>query len=167
MGERLTKGDVEKIKAEIEDRKINVRPKALEDLKAARAQGDLSENFEYYAAKRFNNQNNSRIRYLENVLKYATIIDDSSASDRVGINNTVAVHFMERNMDRTVRLVTSIRVNSRRNIMSIESPFGKAIMNKRVGDIVEVQGNDGTSYHVRIDKIENTPDDDSLSISRY
>ena len=148
MGERLTKGDVEKIKAEIEDRKINVRPKALEDLKAARAQGDLSENFEYYAAKRFNNQNNSRIRYLENVLKYATIIDDSSASDRVGINNTV-------------------RVNSRRNIMSIESPFGKAIMNKRVGDIVEVQGNDGTSYHVRIDKIENTPDDDSLSISRY
>ena len=62
MGERLTKGDVEKIKAEIEDRKINVRPKALEDLKAARAQGDLSENFEYYAAKRFNNQNNSRIR---------------------------------------------------------------------------------------------------------
>ena len=90
----------------------------------------------------------------------------SIASD-VGINNTVAVHFMERNMDRTVRLVTSIRVNSRRNIMSIESPFGKAIMNKRVGDIVEVQGNDGTSYHVRIDKIENTPDDDSLSISRY
>ena len=167
MGERLTKGDVEKIKAEIEDRKINVRPKALEDLKAARAQGDLSENFEYYAAKRFNNQNNSRIRYLENVLKYATIIDDSSASDRVGINNTVAVHFMGRNLDRTVRLGTSSRVNSRRNNMSIESPFGKAIMNKRVGDIVEVQGNDGTSYHVRIDKIENTPDDDSLSISRY
>ena len=167
MGERLTKGDVEKIKAEIEDRKINVRPKALEDLKAARAQGDLSENFEYYAAKRFNNQNNSRIRYLENVLKYATIIDDSSASDRVGVNSTVAVHFMERNVDGTVRLVTSIRVNSRRNIMSIESPFGKAIMNKRVGDIVEVQGNDGTFYHVRIDKIENTPDDDSLSISRY
>lgn len=167
MGERLTKGDVEKIQAEIDDRKLNVRPKALADLAAAAAQGDRSENFEYYAAKRFNNQNNSRIRYLENLLKYATIIDDSSAPDQVGINNTVTVHFMERGTDRTVRLVTSIRVNSRNNIMSIESPFGKAILHHRVGDIVEVHAAENNVYHVRIDRIENTQDDDSLTITRF
>ena len=89
MGERLTKKDVAKIKEEINYRKLVVRPDAIEAVKEARAQGDLSENFEYYAAKRDKNQNESRIRYLERMLKNASIISDESKEDEVGINNTV------------------------------------------------------------------------------
>ena len=100
--EQLTRADVKRIEEEIEHRKNVVRPKALEDLKYARSLGDLSENFEYYAAKRANNQNNSRIRYLEKMLRTADIIDDSSAEDEVGLNNTVTVYFIIIGIDRTV-----------------------------------------------------------------
>ena len=95
MHDKLTESDIRKMEEEIEHRKLVVRPKALEDLKVARAQGDLSENFEYYAAKRFKNQNESRIRYLENMIKTARVIDDSSAEDEVGMNNTVTVEYLD------------------------------------------------------------------------
>ena len=93
MGEKLTRSDVEKIKEEIEYRKLVVRKKELEAVKEARAQGDLSENFEYKAAKQDKNRNESRIRYLEKMLKYAQIVSDESREDEVGINNTVDVYF--------------------------------------------------------------------------
>ena len=86
MKERLTKKDVEKIQQEIDHRKLVVRPEAIEAVKEARAQGDLSENFEYYAAKRDKNQNESRIRYLERMLKTAVIVEDHTASDEIGLN---------------------------------------------------------------------------------
>ena len=95
MGERLTKRDIEKIEEEIEHRKLVIRKEAIEAVKEARAQGDLSENFEYYAAKKHKNQNESRIRYLERMLKTATVVDDSSKSDEVGMDDIVEVEFEE------------------------------------------------------------------------
>ncbi len=92
MGEKLTKSDVEKIQEEIDYRKLVVRKEAIEAVKEARAQGDLSENFEYYAAKKDKNKNESRIRYLERMLKTAQVISDESKEDEVGLNNTVDLY---------------------------------------------------------------------------
>jgi len=159
MREKLTKSDVEKIKEEIEHRRLVVRPQCLEAVKEARAHGDLSENFEYHAAKRDKNQNESRIRYLENMLKNAIIISDESRDDEVGINNTVTLYMEDDGEEETYKLVTSIRGNSIQNMISTESPLGKAILRKRVGDRVLVKANETYSYYVTIRKIENTGDD--------
>ena len=167
MGERLTRSDVKKIEAEIEDRTLNQRPKLLSDLKEARAQGDLSENFEYYAAKRANNQNNSRIRYLENMLKNATIVEDESADGVVGMNNTVTVYFPDDDIEESYKLVTSIRSNSLKGRVSIESPMGKAILGAKVGDVVTVRVNDDVSYPIEIRSIDETTDDSDDDIKKF
>ena len=112
MGERLTQGDIDKIKKEIEYRTLVVRKEAIEAVSEARAQGDLSENFEYYAAKKDKNKNESRIRYLERMLKNAQIVSDESKDDEVGINNTVELYMEDDDEVETYRLVTSIRGNS-------------------------------------------------------
>ncbi len=109
MREQLTKSDVKKIEEEIEYRKLVVRKEAIEAVKEARAHGDLSENFEYHAAKKDKNKNESRIRYLERMLKTAQIVSDNSKEDEVGINNTVTVYFEEDDEEQVFRLVTSIR----------------------------------------------------------
>ena len=136
MGERLTRSDVEKIEKEIEYRKLTVRKEAIEAVKEARAQGDLSENFEYYAAKKDKNKNESRIRYLERMLKQATIVSEDSKADEAGMNNVVEVYFEEEDETETYKLVTSIRGNSLENKISIESPLGKAILGHKEGDRV-------------------------------
>lgn len=127
MGEQLTESDVKKIKEEIEYRKIVVRKKELEAVKEARAQGDLSENFEYKAAKQDKNRNESRIRYLERMLKTANIVSDDSKEDEIGINNTVDLYFEDDEEVETYRIVTSVRGNSLAGLISIESPLGKAV----------------------------------------
>ena len=95
MGERLTQGDIDKIKKEIEYRTLVVRKEAIEAVSEARAQGDLSENFEYYAAKKDKNKNESRIRYLERMLKNATVISDESQEGVVGLNKTIELYIEE------------------------------------------------------------------------
>ena len=167
MGERLTESDVSKIKEEIEYRKLVVRKKELEAVKEARAQGDLSENFEYKAAKQDKNRNESRIRYLERMLKHAQIVSDESKADEVGINNTVEVYFEEDDETETYRLVTSVRGNSLQGLISIESPLGKAIQGHKVGDCVFVNTNGNAGYYVKIQKIENTTDDSQDSLRKY
>ena len=167
MGEQLTRSDVKKIEEEIQYRKLVVRKDAIEDVKEARAQGDLSENFEYYAAKKDKNANESRIRYLERMLKNARVISDSSKSDEAGINNWVTVYFEEDDAEETYKLVTSIRGNSLKNLVSIESPIGKAIRGHKVGDRVLVQVNDKVSYYLVIRKIENNSDDSEDTIKRF
>ena len=157
MREKLAKSDVEKIQAEIDHRKLVVRPECLEAVKEARAQGDLSENFEYYAAKKDKNQNESRIRYLENMLKNAIVISDASKSDEVGLNKAVTLYMED---DETYKLVTSIRGNSMHNMVSIESPLGKAILRHKVGDRVEITTDNGFSYFAVIRKIEDIGDED-------
>ena len=139
MGEQLTPNDVKKIKEEIEYRKVVVRKKELEAVKEARAQGDLSENFEYKAAKQDKNRNESRIRYLERMLKHAKIVSDQSAEDEVGINNTVDLYFEDDDEVETYRLVTSVRANSMEGKISIESPLGKAIKGRKTGDRIFVK----------------------------
>ena len=158
MFDKLTKSDIEKMEKEIEYRKLEVRPKALEDVKEARAQGDLSENFEYYAAKKFKNQNESRIRYLERMIKTANVIDDGSAEDEVGLNNTVTVEFVDDGTQETYKIVTTVRANSLEGLITNESPLGKALLGHRVGDVVTVQVNPTLSYDVKIVNLENTDD---------
>ena len=166
MGEQLTKSDVKKIKEEIEYRKIVVRKRELEAVKEARAQGDLSENFEYKAAKQDKNRNESRIRYLEKMLKHATVISDASKEDEVGINNTVDLYFEDDDEVETYRLVTSIRGNSMQGLISIESPLGKAILGHTVGDKVKVEAGAG-GYFVEIRKIDNSTDDSQDEIRKF
>ena len=158
MFDKLTKSDIEKMEAEIEHRKLVVRPKALEDVKEARAQGDLSENFEYYAAKKFKNQNESRIRYLEKMIKTATVIDTDSAEDEVGMNNTVTLRFLADGSEKTFKIVTTVRANALKNLITNESPLGKAVLGKRIGETAHVEVNSGISYDVEIVAVENTDD---------
>ncbi len=159
MGDRLTENDIKKIKEEIEYRKLVVRKEALEAVKEARAHGDLSENFEYYAAKRDKNKNEGRIRYLERMIKNAQIISDESNDDEVGMNNTVELYFEEDDETEKFKITTSVRGNSLGGNISIESPIGKAVMGHKVGDRVQVVVNDDISYYVVIKSIENTNDD--------
>ena len=160
MKEKLTQKDVEKIQQEIDHRKLVVRKEAIEAVKEARAQGDLSENFEYYAAKKHKNQNESRIRYLERMLKTATVVDDSSKSDEVGMDDIVEVEFEEDGEVEKYKLVTSIRGNSMENRVSIESPIGMALKGHKVGDRVEVKVNDNYSYFLEIRSIDKTGSED-------
>lgn len=167
MYNQLTKSDIQKMKEEIEYRKLVVRKEALEVVKEARAQGDLSENFEYYAAKKDKNQNESRIRYLEKMIKTAEIIDDTSAEDEVGMNNTVEVYFEEDDEVEKFRIVTTVRGDSLNGLISVESPIGKAIYGKKVGDRVKVKVNEDYEYYVVIRSIENTVDDSQDKIRRF
>mgnify|MGYP004526988059 FL=1 len=159
MREKLTERDVQKIEEEIEHRKLVVRKEAIEAVKEARAQGDLSENFEYYAAKKHKNQNESRIRYLERMLKTADIVEDTSRSDEVGMDDIVEVEFEEDEEIEKYKLVTSIRGNSMENRVSIESPIGKALKGHKVGDRVKVQVNENVSYYLKIRSIDKTGDE--------
>ena len=156
---QLTQKDVKRIKDEIEYRKLVVRGEALEAVKEARAQGDLSENFEYYAAKKDKNQNESRIRYLERMLKNSVIVSDTSRADEVGLNNTVTLYCEDDDEEEVYKLVTSVRGNSLNNYISTESPIGRAILGHKVGDRVHIKVNDSYEYDVEIRKIENTGDD--------
>ena len=159
MNNELTRKDIEDMEREIEHRKCVVRPELLEHVKEARAQGDLSENFEYYAAKKEKNKNESRIRYLERMIKTATVIDDSSKDDEVGVNNTVKVWVEEDGVEETYRIVTTVRGNSLEGLISNESPLGKALLGKKVGDRVTVEVNPGYSYDVVIREIDKSTDD--------
>ena len=159
MHDKLTQEDIRKIQEEIDYRKLVVRQEALEAVKEARAHGDLSENFEYHAAKKDKNQNESRIRYLERMLKTAQVVEDRSGSDEVGINNTITLYFEEDEEEETYKLVTTVRGNSLKGLISIESPIGRAVLGHRQGDRVYVQVSQASGYYVEIRKIEKTEDE--------
>ena len=167
MREQLTESDIKKIREEIEYRKLVVRKEAIEAVKEARAQGDLSENFEYYAAKKDKNRNESRIRYLENMIKNARVVSDKSGSDEVGMNDTVTLYFEDDDEVEVYRLVTSIRGNSLKGLISIESPLGKAVRGHKEGDSVYVRLGENAGYSVVIKKIEKTGEDDTDRIRSY
>lgn len=167
MYDKLTKNDIRRLEEEIEHRKLVVRKEAIAEVKEARAHGDLSENFEYYAAKRFKNQNESRIRYLEKMVKTARIIEDDSKEDEVGLDNTVTVYFVEDKEEETFKIVTAVRGDSVSNLITIESPLGKALMGHKVGDTVSVKVNEQVSYDVIIRNIENTRDEGKEGIREF
>ncbi|MBD5461630.1 MAG: transcription elongation factor GreA [Lachnospiraceae bacterium] len=167
MFNQLTQKDIEAMEAEIEERKLVIRPKLLESVKEARAQGDLSENFEYYAAKREKNKNESRIRFLERMIKTAEVIPDDSKEDEIGMNNTVEVEFEEDGSIETYKIVTTMRGNSLEGLVSVESPIGKALIGRKVGDRVFVQVNADYGYYLTVKSIENTMDDGSDKIRSF
>ena len=167
MYDELTKNDIKKMEEEIEYRKLVVRKEAIEAVKEARAQGDLSENFEYYAAKKDKNKNESRIRYLERMIRTAKLVSDESKDDEVGLYNTVDVYFEDDNETETYKIVTTIRGNSLKGLISSESPLGRALLGHKVGDRVHVQVNDRAGYDVIIKRLEKTVDDGSDAIRSF
>lgn len=166
MYDELTLVDIKKMEEELEWRMTVVRPQILEDVKFARSHGDLSENFEYKAAKRERGKNESRIRYLRNMIKTAVIVDTASESDAVGLFDTVTIYIEEEECEEEIRIVTTLRRDPRQNIISKESPLGSALMGKKVGDRVFVKVNDG-GYHAQIKTIVKGEDDESLEIRKF
>ncbi len=164
---KLTKADIEKIEEEINYRKGELRQELLSNLKAARAQGDLSENFEYTMAKRLNNQNNSRVRYLERMIQTAEIIEDQSAEDEVGLNKLVTIYIPEDDVEEIYKIVTSIRGDSMQGRISDVSPLGKALMGHKAGDTVTIHVNEQYSYEAEIRRIEKAEDDNSDAIRQF
>lgn len=167
MYDELTKSDIKRMQEEIEYRKLVVRKEALEAVKEARAHGDLSENFEYYAAKKDKNSNESRIRYLEKMIKTAKIISDDSKEDEVGINNTIEVYFEDDDLVETYKLITTVRGNSLAGLISIESPLGKAVLGRKVHDRVFVKVSEDYGYYIVIKEINKTVDDGSDKLRSF
>ena len=152
MNNYLTQQDIEKMRKEIEYRKVVVRKQRNEEVKEARAHGDLSENYEYKAAKRERGRNEGRIKYLERMIKTATIITDNTEDGEVGLGKIINIYFIEDDINIEYEIVTTMETDAINNKISIESPLGKMIYKKRVGDIVKIDSPDG-EYSVRIKAI--------------
>ena len=167
MYNELTRGDLKKMQEEIDYRLTVVRPKLMEDLQAARAFGDLSENFEYKAAKRELGKCNSRIRYLQRMISTARVISERSAADAVGLYDRVEILSEGDEETEWIQLVTTLRQNVLEGLISRESPLGKALMGRRAGERVAVRVDDGSSYEVEIRAIEKGTDDGSVPINRF
>ena len=165
MRHKLTQHDIDKMKEEIEHRKVVVRKELLEHVKEARAHGDLSENFEYHAAKKEKNRNESRIRYLERMIRTSEVLEDHAASDQVGVNKTVTLYFEEDDEEEVFSFVTTVLVDSMKNRVSIESPLGKALMGHRVGDRVYIEVNLQYGYYVEIKDIK--PFEEDVPLNAY
>ena len=167
MYNELTRKDIEKMEAELDDRIRNQRPELIEEVKRTRAFGDLSENYEYKAAKQAKNRNESRIRYLTNMIKTATIIEDHSSEDEVGLFDKVTLYLEEDEETMVVQVCTTVRTDPGSGFISKESPLGKAILSRRAGDRVTVQVNERYSYDVLIRSIEKSEDDGSAPLLSY
>lgn len=167
MYNELTESDIRKMQEEIDQRKLVIRKELLEAVKDARAQGDLSENFEYYAAKREKNRNESRIRYLDRMIRTAVVISEQSEADCVGLNNTVELYFEEEGITEQHRIVTTVRGNSLKGLISNVSPLGKAVMGGKVGDRIYVEIAPGRGYHVVIKSIDKTSGDEDDKIRGF
>lgn len=134
MHDELTQVDIDKMKEELQHRIQVLRPQLIEEVKVARSFGDLSENFEYKAAKREKNRNDSRIRYLENMIKTAVVIDGTAAGDGVALFDKVTFYLEEEETEETIQLVTTLRQDALKGLISKESPVGKALLGHQVGD---------------------------------
>lgn len=167
MYDELTEVDIKKMQEELDYRYKVLRLELIDDVKVARAFGDLSENFEYKAAKREKNRNDSRIRYLENMIKTARVITGGSKDGEIGLFDMVEIYFEEEDEVQKIQIVTTLRQNALKGLISKESPVGKAIMGHKVGDRVQVEVSPDYSYFVVIRSVEKGHDDESLPISAY
>ncbi len=167
MYDELTREDIEKMQEEIRHRVQDLRPKFIEDVKVARAFGDLSENFEYKCAKQEKNRNDARIRYLERMVKTARVVEDRSAADEAGLFDKVDILMEQNGKTRSIRLVTTLRQNALEGSISKESPVGRAVLGHKAGDRVFVDMGQGKGYYLTILSIEKGTDDGSLPISRF
>ena len=167
MFNELTQKDIDDMMAEVEHRKCVVRKELLEDVKTARAHGDLSENFEYKAAKQAKNQNESRIRYLEKMIKTAIVVSDQSNEDEVGINKIVELYFEDDDESDEFKIVTTVRGNSLKNLVSTESPIGKAVLGHKVGERVWIAINQSAGYFVEIKSIRMAAPGDEEGLRKF
>ena len=167
MHDELTKEDLRKMQEELDYRRLTLMPELIEEVKRTRAFGDLSENFEYKAAKQAQNKNRSRIRYLEGMIKSARIIDDRSAEDEVGLFDKVEIYIPEDDETQIIQVVTTVRTDPRKGLISRESPFGKSILGKRVGDVITVRVSETYSYEAEIRAITKGSDDGSVPLLGY
>lgn len=168
MNDELTRKDIDKMKEELTYRRDKLMPELIEEVKRTRAFGDLSENFEYKEAKRQKNRNGSRIRYLENMIRSAHIIDSGSREENVvGLYDKVTVYMPDDDETQVIQVATTVRTDPLKGLISRESPFGKAVLGKRTGDRVLVQVNDHCSYEVEIRSVEKSEDDGSAPILQY
>ena len=167
MYDELTRQDIQKMQEEIDYRVQVLRPKLIEDVQTARAFGDLSENFEYKCAKQEKNRNDSRIRYLQRMIKTARVIEDHSRADTAGLYDTVEILMENTGKTRKIQLVTTLRQDALKGLISKESPVGQALMGRRTGERVEVTVSPEMKYTLEIRKIEKGSDDESLDISSY
>lgn len=167
MHDELTRSDLKKMREELDYRRITLRPKLLEAVKEARAFGDLSENFEYKAAKQEKNRNESRIRFLENMIRTAVVVSDRSAADAVGLYDKVTVFLEDDGETETYQIVTTMRQDALHGLISKESPVGKALLGRRVGERVLVQVSDDYSYYMVVKAIEKQTDDGSIPLSGF
>lgn len=167
MHNELTQNDIRLMQEELDHRRIELRPKLLEAVKEARAFGDLSENFEYKAAKQEKNRNESRIRFLENMIKTAVVIQGSTQDDTVGLYDKVTVYLEEDDETETYQLVTTVRQDVLKGLISKESPMGRRLMGKKVGDRFYVEVNPTYGYYAVVKSIEKGTDDGSAPLNRY
>ena len=167
MHNELTKIDIQKMREELDYRRITLRPQLLEEVKAARSFGDLSENFEYKAAKRDKNKNESRIRFLENMIKTAVVIEDNSDESTVGLYDKVTVYLEEDDEEETWQIVTTVRQDVLHGLISKEAPMGSALLGKKVGDRFYVQVNKDYGYYAQVRAIEKGEDDGSAALNRF
>ena len=167
MYDELTQVDIQKMRDEIDYRTRELRPKLIEEVKTARAFGDLSENFEYKAAKREKNRNDSRIRYLQRMVDTAKVITDHSTGDTVGLFDSVVIYIPDDDEEQTIRLVTTLRQNALEGLISKESPVGRAVMGRKAGDRVYVDMGGGKGYYLQIRAIEKGTDNGDIPIGSF
>lgn len=167
MYDELTEIDLQKMREEIAHRVQVLRPQLIEEVQTARAFGDLSENFEYKCAKQAKNRNDSRIRYLEGMLRTAKVIAPQSKDGAAGLFDRVTVYNELARREMTVRIVTTLRQDATKGLISKESPVGKAILGRRVGERVRIELENGTAYWMELRAIEPGIDDPTLDISAY
>jgi transcription elongation factor GreA len=167
MYDELTEVDIKKMEEEIEYRKVKLAPELGAELKRTREFGDLSENAEYKEAKRAKRKNEGRIRYLENMIRTAKVIEIKKADDEVGLFDRVLIFNEKMNAEKEIQIVTTLRQNALQGFVSKESPLGMAVMGKKVGDRVLVHVSEKMSYFVQIRKITKGEDNEDLPISGY
>ena len=167
MNDELTREDLRKMQEELDYRRLTLMPELIEEVKRTRAFGDLSENFEYKAAKQAQNKNRSRIRYLEGMIKTARVFEDRSGADSVGLFDKVEIYMPEDDETEIIQVVTTVRCDPRKGLISKESPFGKTVLGKKVGDRFTVQVSDTYSYEAEIRSITKGEDDGSAPLMDY
>lgn len=167
MNDKLTKQDIKKMREELDWRRLELMPELLEEVKRTRAFGDLSENFEYKAAKQAQNKNRSRIRYLENMIKTAQLIDDRSGADEVGLYDKVELYLPADGETEILQVVSTVRCDPRRGLISLDSPMGRQLLGKKVGDRFTVQVNERISYEAEVRSITKGEDDGSAPLLQY
>ena len=167
MYDELTRVDIKKMEEEIRYRRVELAPQLMAEMKRTREFGDLSENAEYKEAKREKRKNEGRIRYLENMIRTATVIEIETAPDEIALFDKVRIYNERADAERTIQIVTTLRQNALEGYISKESPLGSALMGHRVGDRILIEVSPTMSYYVKVLEIEKGEDNEALPISGY